>query len=193
MVILTQIWISDNHPNMHDPEPTTPSHSPVVSDPTPLLETGSPAPKTWRELISGDQVLQDIYFQGRVRSGLGMEADTSPSGLAKKDTFSGPKFIHSESIPSRPESDCQEKKKKKSLGSRWSVGVGKRLAGKIDKQEQERGKEAQERRGTWREEGKDGEGRKEAERTGRCVHAEGAEIEGEKKVRGSRGPVGGRD
>lgn len=133
MVILTQIWISDNHPNMHDPEPTTPSHSPVVSDPTPLLETGSPAPKTWRELISGDQVLQDIYFQGRVRSGLGMEADTSPSGLAKKDTFSGPKFIHSESIPSRPESDCQEKKKKKKPRQQVECGGGKE-AGREDRQ-----------------------------------------------------------
>lgn len=37
-------------------------------------------------------------------------------------------------------------------------------------------------------------GEEGTERTGRCVRAEGAEIEGEKdKVRGSRGPVVGRE
>ena len=37
-------------------------------------------------------------------------------------------------------------------------------------------------------------GEEGVKRTGRCVRAEGAEIEGEKdKVRGSRGPVGGRE
>lgn len=50
------------------------------------------------------------------------------------------------------------------------VKLGKRLAGKTDKREQERGKETQERRGTWREEGKDGQGRKEQkEQVGVCV------------------------
>ena len=43
--------------------------------------------KHGEELISGDQVLQDIYFQGWVGSGLGMEADTSSSGLAKRILF----------------------------------------------------------------------------------------------------------
>lgn len=167
MVILIQIWISDNHPNIHDPEPTTPTHSPVLSDPTPLLETGSPAPKTWRELISGDQVLQDIYFQGWVGSGLGMEADTSPSGLAKRILFL---LLNLYTVKASPQDQRVAVEKKKSLGSRWSVGVGKRLAGKTDKREQERGKETQERRGTWREEGKDGQGRKEQkEQVGVCV------------------------
>lgn len=74
------------------------------------------------------------------------------------------------------------------------MGVGKRLAGKTDKREQERGKEAGERRGAWRGARKDGEGRKDGERTGRCVCVEGAQIEREKeKFRGSRGPVGGRE
>lgn len=50
------------------------------------------------------------------------------------------------------------------------------------------------RRGAWRGDGKDGEGRKEGERTGRCACVEGAQIEREKeKFRGSRGPVGGRE
>ena len=66
--------------------------------------------------------------------------------------------------------------------------MGKRLAGKT-----ERGKEAEER-GPWRGDGKDGEGRKEGERTGRCVCVQGPEIEREKeKFRGSRGPVGRRE
>ena len=120
MVILTQIWISDNHPNMHDPEPTTPTHSPVVSDPTPLLETGSPAPKTWRELIPGDQVLQDIYFQGWVGSGLGMEADTSPSGLAKRILFL---LLNLYTVKASPQDQrvAVEKKKKKAsaAGGVW--------------------------------------------------------------------------
>lgn len=127
MVILIQIWISDNHPNIHDPEPTTPTHSPVLSDPTPLLETGSPAPKTWRELISGDQVLQDIYFQGWVGSGLGMEADTSPSGLAKRILFL---LLNLYTVKASPQDQRVAVEKKKSLGSRWSVGVGRGWQGR---------------------------------------------------------------
>lgn len=54
---------------------------------------------------------------------------------------------------------------------------------KIDKQEQERGKEAQEREGNL--EGRGGRmergGRRQKEQVGECVRAEGAEIEGRKK------------
>ena len=113
MVILTQIWISDNHPNIHDAEPTTPPRSPVVSGPTPLLETGSPAPKTWRGVDlrrpgSSGQLLPGV-------GGIGAGDGSRHVFLwaCQKDTFSGPKFIHSESIPSGPESCCLEKKKKK--------------------------------------------------------------------------------
>lgn len=87
MVILTQIWISDNHPNMHDPEPTTPPRSPVVSGPTSPLETGSPAPKTWRGVDLRRPGSSGHLLAGVGGIGLGMEADTSPSGLAKRILF----------------------------------------------------------------------------------------------------------
>lgn len=48
-----------------------------------------------------------------------MEADTPPSGLAKKDTFSGPKFIHSEASPQDQRVTVRRKKKASAAGGVW--------------------------------------------------------------------------
>lgn len=107
-----------------------------------------------------------------------METGMSPSGLVERAALSGPKFTNSESIPSRPESCCRGKIK--SLSSRWNVRVGSRLAGKTDRLENERvvkrHRRGKEPGGTRR---KMGRGRKEGERTGRCVCGGGGNREGE--------------
>ena len=113
--------------------------------------------------------------------------------VCQKDTFSAPKFIHSESIPSRPKSGCREKKKKKPR-QQVECGGGKE-AGREDRQVGAReGQRGTGEEGNLEGRGEGWAGEEGVKRTGRCVRAEGAEIEGEKdKVRGSRGPVGGRE